>query len=421
MASRASRRRVSSKIPSLSAAFQRLSVPEASRPVLQATFEAMCRLHDSGRDHIWGYYVRNLARPMWLALRANRVDVLIGNPPWLAYRHMPPDMQEAFRTMSESRGLWAGADTATSQDLSGLFVARAAQLYLRHGGRLAMVMPNAALDRMHYAGFRSGDYTDPVEPLMLKFERSWDLRRIRPHFFPRAACVVFGERATSASEMPADAEIWSGRVPGEHVSWAAVEGTLVRKFGNLVRDTGKALSPYDPLFTQGAILAPRVLFIVSRKKSMPLRLPAGKTAVVSSRSATERKPWNTLTALEGVLESEFVRPVLSGENLLPYRTTEPLLAVLPCTATQALSERGQLENYPDLATWWSNAEGVWLAQRSSERFSLFDQLNYQNKFAKQLPIAPLRVVYNASGMHVLAAKVTDRRAIIASGLYWWLR
>jgi hypothetical protein len=46
----------------------------------------MCRLHDEGRDHIWGYYIRNLARPMWLSRDKNRVDILIGNPPWLAYR-----------------------------------------------------------------------------------------------------------------------------------------------------------------------------------------------------------------------------------------------------------------------------------------------------------------------------------------------
>jgi methylase of polypeptide subunit release factors len=58
---------------------------------------------------------------MWLARDKNRVDVLIGNPPWLAYRHMTGDMQKVFRKMSEERGLWAGADVATHQDLSALF------------------------------------------------------------------------------------------------------------------------------------------------------------------------------------------------------------------------------------------------------------------------------------------------------------
>jgi hypothetical protein len=72
----------------------------------------MCRLHDEGRDHIWGYYIRNLARPLWLSRPGNQVDVIVGNPPWLAFRYMTPDMQDAFRAMSERRGLWAGAELA---------------------------------------------------------------------------------------------------------------------------------------------------------------------------------------------------------------------------------------------------------------------------------------------------------------------
>src|SRR3546814_6246173 len=116
----------------------------------------MCRLHDEGRDHIWAYYVRNLARPMWLAREGNKVDLIIGNPPWLAYRFMTPAMQATFRAMSTGRGLWAGAELSSHQDLAGLFVVRACELYLRRRGRFAMVLPNAAIDRSHYEGFRGG-------------------------------------------------------------------------------------------------------------------------------------------------------------------------------------------------------------------------------------------------------------------------
>ena len=59
-----------------------------------------------------------------------------------------------------------------------------------------------------------------------------------------------------------------------------------------------------------------------------------------------------------------------------------------------------------------------MANRSSDRMDLAEQLNYQNKLVAQLPSPQLRVVYNKSGMHVVAAKVTDRRALIENGLYW---
>lgn len=113
LARRAAARPAGAAAPSLGAVFQRLAIAEGDRPTIEATFRTMCRLHDEGRDHIWGYYVRNLARPMWLSRGGNKVDMLIGNPPWLAYRFMTPGMQSAFRTMSEARGLWAGSEMST--------------------------------------------------------------------------------------------------------------------------------------------------------------------------------------------------------------------------------------------------------------------------------------------------------------------
>ena len=116
----------------------------------------MCRLQDEGRDHVWSFYIRNLARPLWLSHPENRVDRIVGNPPWLAYRFMTIEMQVAFREMSEERGLWAGATVATHQDLSGLFLTRAVELYLKPGGRFSLVMPLAALSRRQFAGLRTG-------------------------------------------------------------------------------------------------------------------------------------------------------------------------------------------------------------------------------------------------------------------------
>lgn len=143
------------KPPSLAGVFRSREIPVDQQPTITSTFHTMCRLHDEGRDHIWGYYIRNLARPEWLARPENRVDLLIGNPPWLAFRHMPGPMQEDFREMAEQRGLWHGQKVATHQDLSALFAVRAIELYLKSGGRFAFVMPSAALDRKQFAGFRA--------------------------------------------------------------------------------------------------------------------------------------------------------------------------------------------------------------------------------------------------------------------------
>ena len=263
LAACSSRRKLGTPAPSLKAVFSRLAIPPQHQRIIETTFKTMCRLHDEGRNHIWGYYVRNLARPLWLSRRGNQVDVLVGNPPWLAFRHMTSDMQDVFRSMSEQRKLWAGAQLASHQDLSALFAVRACELYLRKGGHFAFVLPNAAIDREHYAGFRTGIYGGQGGVLTVAFSPSWDLRRIRPHFFPRAASVVFGAKTEYANQqveeipsptaqgMPEEIEIWTGKLDSINASWMAASKWLTRKPGK-VRHVGQLTkSPYAPFFTQG--------------------------------------------------------------------------------------------------------------------------------------------------------------------------
>lgn len=65
---------------------RRLALSEADLPDLNANFRRLKELHEANRNHIWSYYIRNVARPAWLAREENRVDVLVGNPPYVRYQ-----------------------------------------------------------------------------------------------------------------------------------------------------------------------------------------------------------------------------------------------------------------------------------------------------------------------------------------------
>ena len=97
--------------------------------MVMKTYETMRRLHDEGRVHIWGYYVRNLGTPGMAFSAGDGVKALVGNPPWLADRFMTKAMQARFKEMSETRGLWAGGSVAAQQDLSDLFVTRTVERF----------------------------------------------------------------------------------------------------------------------------------------------------------------------------------------------------------------------------------------------------------------------------------------------------
>lgn len=430
LADRATKRPAGSK-PSLTTLFNRLAISSKDdQQKLVENFRLLCQLVDDGRNHIWSYYVRNLARPMWLSREENRVDILVGNPPWLSYRHMSQEMQDLFKGMSQTRKLWRGDEVATHQDLSGLFIARAVQQYLSIDGKFAFVVPNPVLDRPYWSGFRAGNYPDPNETVKVAFSGSWDLRRLRPHFFPRGSAVIFGRRmqvligeAAQGNDpvpLPKVTDRWTGKIPGRNSDWSIVQKWVKREKQDL-KYIGEDLisSPYRARFWQGATIVPRVLFFVEPQDAGPLGLGGGRVAVRSVRSNLEKGKWKTLPDQEGVVETEFIRPVLLGESVLPYRLLPPRQAVLPIENNKLLhGDHPNLDRYPDLANWWRQAEQQWMENRSSERLTLIQRLEFHRGMSTQLPGTPLRVVYGKAGMHVSAALVDDPTAIIDHKLYW---
>jgi hypothetical protein len=402
-----------SAVPSLTAMFRRYEIDIMDQPVLRRTFTNMCHLHDEGRDHIWGYYVRNLARPMWLSLQHNRVDVLVGNPPWLAYRYMTEEQQSTFLTMCKERNLWAGGGSATHQDLSALFVIRCIELYLRPSGRFGYVMPWGILSRRQHAGFRTGSYPSREEPVKVAFDRPWDLHAVKPAFFPVPASVVFGRRmGHEAKPVPLDQKpvVWSGRLGS---------GGLARMVEEDDLPSSQRASPYTARFSAGATVFPRLFFLVEPANPGPLGVGEGRLAVRSHRAANEKKPWRSVASLQGTVERQFVRPLYVGSSILPFRCLQPHLAIIPWDGADLLDgDDESLDLYPGFAAWWRSAESAWMQYRSSARLSLAERVNYRRGLTVQFPAASHRVVYNASGMYVAAAIVSDRSAVIEHKLYW---
>ncbi len=88
------------------------------RATLQATISTLLRLRQEGRDHIWAYYTRNMVRPV--ALSRSKVDVIIGNPPWLNYRNTADALRSALEQQSRNLyGIWVGGITPRNRTWPG--------------------------------------------------------------------------------------------------------------------------------------------------------------------------------------------------------------------------------------------------------------------------------------------------------------
>ncbi len=404
-------------VPEVKALLKPLALPEEDQKTVEQTFARLCELHDQHRDHIWGYYARNLARPLWLALDANRVDRLVGNPPWLTYNAMPPPMQEAFRIRSEERGLWP---KARNHDLAAFFVARSVEQYLKPGGRFAFVMPHATLSRKHAAGFRTGDWSGKTVHLQAALDVPWDLDAVKPSIFPVPSCVVRGSRADkSPTAMPAETISFAGTLPEVNARWD-VAAPYLTIGGGTISVVTSAQSPYAKRFEAGAKIDPRVLFLVEDADAGPLGAPSGTRRVQSRRSRHEKAPWKTVPSLVETVEDNFIRPLLLGESIVPFRVVAPAECIVPWVGDRLLSVDDQdLDLHPGLADWWRRADALWRAHRSSEKFDLNARYDFQTRLSRQLRTsAPARVVYTKSGSILAACRVSDPTAVIDQKLYW---
>ncbi len=402
----------------------RNKVAETDRAVLSQTFAVMRGLAKSQRNHIWGYYVRNLIRPIWLSETANKVDVLVGNPPWLRYSKMTKAMQQRYLDLAEPRQLLSGPLGASGRDLSTLFVTRAVELYLKPLGVFAFVMPHGTMTRLPHTGFRSGrwsPHTAQTGDLNVAFSTPWDLSKA-PTGFPMVSCLIRGTHTPGLGvKMPTTVDLWSARLPDPNVTWSEAKDLFTITAGAVVaRDSGTVVieSPYKTRFRQGALFVPRVLVNVEDAPAQGLGAGAGRRRVRSKRSRDEKAPWKTVEGIEETVERRFVRTMHLGRTLLPFRMTTPDLLVIPVTDT-AIMTPDEIEGELLLSQWWAQVEKRWDDNKGgASTTSFLERLDYHQQLSSQLPTHPVRVVYSKSGNTLAAGIVTDTVTLIDHKLYW---
>ena len=415
---------------------------DSCRQSVKAIATAMQELHAANRNHVWAYYIRNMIRPAIIA--EQKVDRIIGNPPWLTYNQSADIIRTELRAMSEQRyQIWAGGRNSANQDIATLFYTRCAELYAEVGATIGMVMPHSALRAGQHLKWRSGRYKQkggrntPSIGLNLRVHEPWDLDNVIPDFFPMPASVVFakyeGMRQGSALA-PATVQVWQG-------DWQQGYDGISRKSEALHHDDGKFKSPYAELSRRGADISDRQLFFVQ---------PVPHTAMIPTEDTTNVKPRignqdkmnyeGQLNQLEGVVSNDNLFDVYLGECIAPYVALDPLKAALPVhrpTMTMPLNHDDCEGNKHDtcrlevtelhstMQRRWNNAAEMFREAHKNQAIKdLYSNLNHLNKLTSQLEYlqgaitgdGTFRVAYTQAGQPT-AAVIRDSNAIMDRKLY----
>jgi hypothetical protein len=389
--------------------------------MLLDTYRSLKKLQREGRNHIWGYVARNLSRPIWLATDRQRANVVIGNPPWLDYKVMSPAVQDRFREEMVATGIWQKGVHGVHFDLSAYFFARSVYLYMRREGRIAFVMPYAAMTRKSYAAFLTGRFkARGYTEAQVHFSGAWVFPWTAKPIFPVPSCVLFAERSVMSMPLPNSVHAFQGELPRRDAHASEADQALTETTEPWPTSGGDDQSYYQSKFRAGAKLDPRRLILV--KKVEAGRLGGNPSApVVRGRTGTlDKPPWKDVKPPEGAVEAEFIRPVLLGESIGPYRIFGNVLAVIPWTEdkrellnSNAAARRG----FSHLAAWLSRCEKLW-DKHGKGKTSFQEKLDYYKLLTIQFPTKPLRVAYSKSGVNLAAVLVQDKHAIIDHMLYW---
>ena len=407
----------------------------------------MRQLHAADRNHVWAYYIRNMIRPAVVA--EEKVDRIIGNPPWLTYSQSADIIRQELRQMSEQRyQIWAGGKLAPHQDIATLFYTRCAELYAKVGAVIGMVLPHSALRTGQHLRWRSGNYkrkggrNAPSIGLNLRVREPWDLDNVVPDFFPMPASVVFAEYigvGRGAALAPATVQVWRG-------NWQEAYQNISRASEALHHDDGRFKSPYADLSSQGPTIVDRRLFFVETIPHTAM-LPAGNTTNVRPRvsSQDKYKYEEQLNKLDGVIHNDHLFDVYLGECIAPYVALDPLKAALPVTrSTMTMPvNHDSCEKTPSglvkhnacylesenlhssMQRRWNTAAEMYREGHKSQAIKdLFNNLNHLNKLTNQLEYlrgaiagnATVRIAYTTQG-EPTAALISDNRSVLDHKLF----
>ena len=390
--------------------------------MLAETYEELVRLNREGRNHIWGYVARNLSRPIWLATERQKADVVIGNPPWVRYSSLSKANQERLKAEASRANVWVGGKAATANDLCAYFYARAVDLYMKRNGKIAFVLPYAALSRDPYAKFRLGDFNLKTTPTAVRFTGAWTFPSDVQPLFPVPSCVLFAMGESLPRRLPAKVRRHSGHLPMRDATPAMADSSLRAWEHDWPADTGVSASPYREKFRQGATLVPRRMVIVEIEPTLG-RLGANTLApVVRGRTSSQDKiPWKTLDPLRGPVEAEFLRPVYLGESIAPYRVLSHVTGVIPWNSNKReVMDRAGAYSIGKrlLAEWLTKAEALW-NKHGTGKMTWREQCDYFGKLGSQFPLTKHRVLFAGSGTQPAAVRLAESDIGIAEHAIYW--
>ncbi len=328
---------------------------------LNETASLLRQLRAENRNHVWLWYIENVAQAHRFHIR--KFDRLVGNPPWITRRDLDASRQALHRQEATKLGLWVGGATyATHNNYAALFAATSIRDYMerRTPWYVGIVMPWSTLRSKVWENFRSGKWSKSENGVRQDewqsdmSELAWDLRYVsEPPFRQSESCVLFAKRAGSSDfEFSRSYEEWRGKAIEHSGSWAEIKPRIQR---TVKTSALQEQSPYFDLARNGATIFPYGLVKIDNDS-----LESGGTGITRFTTVpSNRAPWRGIS-LQGQVEDRYIRQVVFSTDIAPFRLFSKSYAVLPDLKILQ-SERPDVEmaGVQHFGRYWSRIDRIW--------------------------------------------------------------
>ena len=416
----------------------------AEESTLNDTFEALSAVIAEEGNSVWSWYLTNSTAP--LAVRERRVDRIVANPPSVRMSAIQVEGRKADfeslakrlgrRRNSRGLGLWGQGKVNTSFDIAALFVSRCRENYLLTQPDADDKARPAAGWVLPWAAIRGENWETARRDQRVFTTEIWDLSKVKKQPFTGSKSCVWIQTAPNKQGIEPPTKILVNkpqrRVIRSSDSWSTAEEATEWKT-NPDADPpmrSKYFVGARPMFAQGATLVPHCLVKVAR----PGEVVPDQYGWASFETAPSRhRPWKNLwmrlektETKEGKVPEHWIRDAAYASDLLVYATREQVSkVVLPLPNPVVLKADAKNKNkrkkaVPDNARaavgFWSDAAEAYKKHRSkgaSTPKTLWKRLDYHGALSRQLEDeeaaqkadqAKVKVLYNASGKHLRAAR-----------------
>ncbi len=378
-----------------------LSIEETN--LWKLNFALMVKLMRGRRDTVWGFILKNAFRPAYL--RRSKVDVIVGNPPWLSFRDIAEESyKERIKELTFKYDLLDKTERKlfTQMELSTLFYVHCHREFLKDGGTIAFVMPKTVvLPAKQHHGFQQYGLTHIHDMSKVSV-----VGLVNQHFFNVKSCVVIDTGKPRREEIPMT--VWQGTLPRKNLTLNQSRHLLTTNdITYSFLDRSVSQSHYYDLALQGATLNPHTLWFVELDQSVPLNVsrPLLRTSEEAFALCKEEK-WKL--RMSGRVESEFLFVTALSDDILPFAVRGLTLAVLPVTVDEnrlVLMTHDEIlgRGFEGASDWVRQAEGQFVERIKDKKTTAQEYLNYQQKLTSQSPKVQYIVLYNKSGTNICAA------------------